>query len=426
MLMKDGFDLPLSTGSPAARDAYVIAVDKFLGADGGVAEAFQTAIDADDGLALAYIGLARQAQLMGRSGEVKGPLEKARALAGGLSERERSHINAQGLLLEGKSAAAFEAVNEHLKHWPRDALVAQPCTGVFGLIAFSGRPARKAEQLAFSTALEPFAGGDWWFQAQHAFAQGELGLISEAEKTIDRAIMGNPHSGHTAHIRAHIYYEAGEADEGLEYLDSWRQDYATDGALYLHVAWHVALWALAAGDEARMWQLNRDIITPGALEAPPLNILTDASALLFRAELAGATLPNEQWRAVSEFAKTRYPKPGLAFADVHAALAHAMAGDSEALSIIVGGAKGLAGELVRELALAFGAMAAEDWQTAVGHLRRSIYDNARIGGSNAQRDLIEFALASALLKLGRGDEARALVTMHRPLSPGNAVHGLQV
>jgi hypothetical protein len=39
--------------------------------------------------------------------------------------------------------------------------------------------------------------------------------------------------------------------------------------------------------------------------------------------------------------------------------------------------------------------------------------NERIGGSRAQRDLIEYALVVCLLRSGRADEARALLHARR-------------
>ena len=41
-------------------------------------------------------------------------------------------------------------------------------------------------------------------------------------------------------------------------------------------------------------------------------------------------------------------------------------------------------------------------------------DHARIGGSNAQRDLIDFSLAACLIRDGRRQEARTVLTITRP------------
>ena len=53
---------------------------------------------------------------------------------------------------------------------------------------------------------------------------------------------------------------------------------------------------------------------------------------------------------------------------------------------------------------------------ATAHLSVSIAEHERLGGSRAQRDLIEFALAGALLRQGKSDEAKRLLVMHRPVS----------
>jgi hypothetical protein len=126
-----------------------------------------------------------------------------------------------------------------------------------------------------------------------------------------------------------------------------------------------------------------------------------------------------------DYAARVFPKPGVAFADVHAALAHAMAGNGEALERIIADAAGLAADMVRLLGEAFRAMVAGEWAEAVRHLAGVMSDHARIGGSRAQRDLIEYAMLAALLKQGRAEEARLLLATRRPLtSTENAVKGL--
>lgn len=419
-MLQDRYGYTLATESAAARDAYVEAVDLYLSAAPGVEAAFARAIEADPGFALAHLGLARHRQASGRGGDTATPLAAAVAAAPAVTPREASQIAALGLLIGGKSADAFRAIQTHLAEYPRDAMVAQPCMGVFGLIGFSGQPGREAEQLAFTTALAPHFGDDWWFLAQHAFAQMEAGRTGPAATTIEKSLAGNPRNGNGAHVRAHLYYEVGEAEAGFAYLDDWQRGYDREGQLHCHISWHIALWALLRGDVARMWQVVDADIAPGAAWGPPINVLTDMAALLYRAQLAGVAVPPERWREVSRYAARCFPAPGVAFADVHAALAHAMAGEGEALAAILRDAKGPAGDMVRILAEAFGAVAAEDWPAATRHLAVAMADHARIGGSRAQRDLIEFAMAGALLKQGKAEEARRLLAMRRPQAPQSA------
>lgn len=424
-MLNDRYGNALSTSSQAARDAYVAGVDRFLAAQPGVEEAFEAAVAADDGFALAHIALARARQAMARGDDTRGPMAAAQALATGLPAREASHVEALALLVSGQGPAAYKAIRAHLQEHPRDALIAQTCTGVFGLIGFSGQPGREAEQLAFTSILAPHYGDDWWFLGQHAFSQVEAGQTGPATASIERSLALNPDNAHGAHIRSHVYYEAGETAAGYAYIDGWRRGYDKRGQLHCHISWHVALWALERGDVETMWRVHDADVAPGAAWGPGLNLVTDSASLLYRAELAGVPVPAARWRQVSEAAARLFPNPGIAFADVHAALAHAMAGDGAALSKIIAEAKGPAGDLVRTLAEGFRGMALGEWAAATAHLVRAMSGHERIGGSRAQRDLIEYALLNALLKQGKAEEARLLLATRRPLKVGvHAVKGL--
>ena len=148
-MLQDRYGNNVSTSSQAARDAYVDAVDRLLASDAGVEDAFQRAIDEDPQFGLAYIGLARNYQMRGEAQRVPECVERALAVKDNVSDQETRHIAAMSLLLQGKIRDAVPAIRSHLKDYPRDAVVAQTCMGVFGLIGFSGQPGREAEQLAF-------------------------------------------------------------------------------------------------------------------------------------------------------------------------------------------------------------------------------------------------------------------------------------
>ena len=414
-MLNDRYGNGLTTSSAAARDAYVAGIDLFLAAGAGADRALQKAIEADEGFALAHLALARVCQASGRVAELAAPLARARALAERTTAREQGQIHALGLLMDGNGPAAFEAIQDHLADHPRDAVAAQPCMGVFGLIGFSGRPGREAEQLAFTTALGTHYGDDWWYLASHAFSQMEAGQTGPAEVSIEASLAQHTRNANAAHYRSHLYYEVGECEAGFAYLADWRRDYDKAGPLHCHISWHVALWALERGDVDTMWQVVDADVDPEGAWGPALNVMTDMAAILYRAELAGVEVPPERWRRISDFALAHFGKPGVAFADVHAALAHAMAGNAEALARILSDAAGPAGELVRRLAEAFQAIAAGRWEEAVAFLTDAMGDHARIGGSRAQRDLIELAMTGCLLRLGRTEEARRLLSIRRPV-----------
>lgn len=95
-----------------------------------------------------------------------------------------------------------------------------------------------------------------------------------------------------------------------------------------------------------------------------------------------------------------------------------MAGDGDALKAIQNTARGPAGDLVREFAQAYGAIAAQNWNKATTILTSALSDHARIGGSRAQRDLLEYTLLQTLLKQDRKGEAQRLLALRRPAQAG--------
>ena len=412
--MKDRYGNELTTTSPAARDAYVAAVDNFLAAGPNTSDAFQRVVDLDDGFALGHAGLARAYQSFGNGAAARTAIDAAEARLGGATSREASHVAMLGLAIRGKSEQARLAAMAHAAEWPRDAIVTGTLMGVFSLLAFSGRPGREIENLSLTESLAPHFGDDWWFLAQLAFAQLESGLLDAALPNIDRALELQPRNANAAHYRAHLYYEMGETRDGLAFLAEWMTDYDRAALMHCHNSWHIALWSMATGDEAGMWARVDQDLRPGVSLSPSLNILTDLAALYARAEWAGIRVAPQRWQELSAYAKREFPNPGLQFADIHAALAHAMAGEGEALERLIRDAAGPAADIVRPTAEAFGALARADWANALALLTPVMAQHARFGGSRAQRDIVEYAVAIALLRLGKGQEAARLLAMHRP------------
>jgi pentatricopeptide repeat protein len=66
----------------------------------------------------------------------------------------------------------------------------------------------------------------------------------------------------------------------------------------------------------------------------------------------------------------------------------------------------------------------EDWTGAIAALAPALAETVRIGGSRAQRDLVQNTLLAAYLKGGRADEARRLLVAQTERRPTVPVHGL--
>ena len=90
--------------------------------------------------------------------------------------REQSHIALVSLLTEGKPQQALQAVVEHARHWPTDALALSTALGAFGLFAFSGREDHDLARLAFVRELAPhYPEDNPWMLTQLSWSHTEAG-----------------------------------------------------------------------------------------------------------------------------------------------------------------------------------------------------------------------------------------------------------
>ncbi|MCV2890713.1 tetratricopeptide repeat protein [Ruegeria aquimaris] len=425
MTRQDAYGNPITTESAAAADHYDRGVRLFLAGQFGASTEFEQAIEQDTGFALGHAALARARMMSADMPGAKAAIAQAAELAPLADRRERQHIEAMNLLLSGQPKAARQAVLAHVRDYPRDALVAQLCTNIFGLIGFSGEVGREAELLAYTSALLPHYGEDWWMMSMHALSLCETGQVDASLRLMEKALVLNPDNANGSHFKAHALYEAGDTAAGRAYLADWMRGYDDRSVLHGHLSWHQALWALHDGDAAEMWALMDRSIGPGAAKGLPINVLTDTAALLYRAELAGIAVDPARWTAISDFAARFFPETGQSFADMHAALAHAMAGQGDRLAHIAETAKGFAGDLVRPVTRAWAAIARQDWAGALSELAQVMATNERLGGSRAQRDLIELAYVNVLVRLGLTEEARRSLQTRRPvLFPAPPIHDL--
>jgi hypothetical protein len=115
---------------------------------------------------------------------------------------------------------------------------------------------------------------------------------------------------------------------------------------------------------------------------------------------------------------------------VHRALAAVAVGDNDAIAAVVSELKeraasgrSPAGDVVPRLAAGLAAYGKGDWTAAIAALEAALAETVRIGGSRAQRDIVENTVLAAYLK----DAARPtqrLVAAHGERRPSVPVAGL--
>src|SRR5262245_16670042 len=116
-----------------------LGVDAFLSASAAVDEALQSAIAAEPDFALDHAARARGLQARGALPAAKEAIGRARALAPGATARERRHIEALSLAIDGDLTGASPLCVSISRILARDALVLSLVTGVYSLIGASGR-----------------------------------------------------------------------------------------------------------------------------------------------------------------------------------------------------------------------------------------------------------------------------------------------
>src|SRR5271156_4156326 len=109
-MLTDRYDLPLSTASSVARDAYVEGCAAKLTMYPGAIKAFDRAVAADPGFALAHAARAHALLERGDAAAARAAMATAKSLAAGLTEREASHVAFFALLTAGDSEAALAAL----------------------------------------------------------------------------------------------------------------------------------------------------------------------------------------------------------------------------------------------------------------------------------------------------------------------------
>jgi tetratricopeptide (TPR) repeat protein len=430
-MFADRYDLPLSTTSADARDAYVQGCDLLMTLYPGALEAFERAIAADPGFALAHSGKAQVLLREGNVAPARSALAAAKDVAAGLPAREASHLAFLDLMFAGRTEKAIAALHAHLAAWPRDVLVLSTAANPNGLIGASGRIGQKHDIAALLDSLAPHYGDDPWFLAHHAMALSEDGQIAAARPKIERSVAMKPDNAHATHTFAHVCYEGGDPDAGRAYIGPWLASYPREGFFHGHVSWHLSLFELQAGHWDEAQRLYRDAITLDRHSGGPQQLVSDGAAFLWRSELAGHPRDPAAWDAMYDYANRALPQPGSGLADLHVLLALAVKGDDGALEARVGRMEAMAreerypsGSYLPSLSRGLLAFERGDFGAAIDALAPLAGQNERIGGSRAQHDLIEFTLLKAYLDAGRLDEAQRLLRTRRPGASGVPIEGI--
>jgi hypothetical protein len=423
MAFEDLYGLPISTPSDTAAHAYRKGIELMLSAWPGGSEALEFAIEADPDFALAHAARSRVHLIYGEMPSAQEQAAVARKLVGlNGTAREKSHVEILALTTEGQSAKALEMALGHLDSWPRDALILSLPLGAFGLFAFSGMADHDQARVDLCERHARHYGDDWWFLTYLGWSHTENGHLAAGREITERAFDIRRENAHALHALAHAMFEDGSTDDAEALISGWLPSYDRSGLMYGHVAWHEALLALEQGDTGKAGRIYFERIQPRVTQAAPLNAMTDGVSLLWRLQASGHPVPDDAWRDLADYAERRFPRAGNSFIDVHMAMLAAMTGNWTALEARTADLEARrasgrlpAGSVVPGICRAARAFAEQDFPACVSILQPVAAEVVRIGGSHAQREMIEDTLLIALMKSGETAKARDLLDrrLHR-------------
>jgi hypothetical protein len=409
MSLTDRYGLTLSTPSADAARHYQDGMDKLLSYGFGADRAFAAAVEADEGFALGHAGAALFSLFQGDGVSAKTSIDRARGLVAGVSRREQQHVAALAAIAGGDSARGLALIEEHVKEFPRDALLVNQASSTIGL---GGRADREALRVGFVEGLAHAYGDDWWYQSALGFTYHEVGRYEESRRLSERSLAQYEGNANASHNIAHVCYETVDNEGGIAMLSDWLGGYDRRAPFHCHLAWHVALFELQCGRPDRALAIYERDIAPSS---NPRLAMIDGSALLWRFGLYDYQKGSLPWRRLADLA-SRVTRPGFIFGDVHAALAYASARDDGPLAELIGGlealhAKGhpIAGTVALPLVRGVAAYVAGDFAGALALMESVDGEIHRVGGSHAQWELFEETMVVCQLRLGRLDQAQRLI-----------------
>ena len=417
----------LSGATVEAATAYDQAVRAFNLVHGDSIGLFDAAREAAPDFAMAYLGKAwvyAVANDPGLMTQATALVETARPLR--LNEREQAHLAALSHLVEGARAAAVAVLDRHLMHYPFDLVAHQAAALIDGFLGrFPWVRDRSARALPLWSKDQP---GYGTLLAFHGFGSEEAGDYARAEDESRAAAELEPLSFWPHHTVAHVMEMTGRPEDGLGWMAAREALWSTPGHMnQVHIWWHKALFHLELGqyDAALALYDGPMRATQRALALS----LTNATALLWRLDTLGVDI-GERWREQADLWEHHADGKCLVFADIHAAMAELRSGQvarverrleamqqTAASGVEAAGLYRTVGIPVVEGLAAFHRGA---YAEAVELLLPVRVDLWQIGGSHAQRDVVDWTLTEAAVRAGQRDVALSLAHERLATRPRSA------
>ncbi len=409
----DRWGVPVRAGSAEAVALLDQAIEDLAALAGNPIAGAEAAIAADDGLVLGHIYRAYLA--------LYGTTPEGVAFAGGIlktldeavmGEREAHHMRAARSWAEGDWEAATRSLERALLCHPRDLLALKVAQDLY---FFLGNRLELRDVAARVLPAWPHALPGWGYvQGIYAFGLEENADYRQAESRARAALDHNRRDVWSVHALAHVFEMEGSQREGADFLTASAADWS--GSYFaVHNWWHKGLFLTELGEIGEALALYDSPIRAGR-STEWLDVV-DAAALLWRLGLFGVDVAGRAAQLAADI-DDLVGEPVYIFNDWHAVMAFALAGDHARVERVILANRHLtaptnqaaAARAGLDLLEAFSAFAAGRPDRAIDLLIGIRPRANAVGGSHAQRDVIDLTLIAAAARAGDDSLARALVT----------------
>jgi tetratricopeptide (TPR) repeat protein len=417
-MAKDQQGLALS-GAPESAAAFDRAIADYYGLTGDPVGALKSALVRDPDFALGGVAIAALSMIGGFRGdhpEVVSALRAAQAATGRATERERRHFAATEAWAQGQTSHAILGWETILNDHPTDALALRLAQDAYFFLgrstAIRDTAARALPAWDRDNPLTSFVHG------LYAFGLEETGDLKRAEDFGRQALARNPRDAWATHALAHVMETANRHEEGVAFLRSTRTDWTHAHFMAHHNGWHLALFLIEQGRFDEVLADYDRLTTPKLADDATLDRI-DAASLLWRLELEGVDV-GDRWAPVADAWMAHAHDHVLAFNDLHCAFAAARSPDLDHAMRFVrslddyervgsGDNRQVTAEVGRRLIDGALAFAAGRYAQAVEAILPVRGEAIRIGGSHAQRDIVNLTLIAAAERSHQWGLARALL-----------------
>ena len=413
--MRDAQGHELSGSTPEAISYLDRAVRAFTLICGDAPGLYDAALSVSPKLVMGYLGkawplvLANDAAM---SVSARALLDRARILP--MNNRERTHLAALSHAVIGHRASAVTLLDQHLMSHPFDLVAHMAALQMDGHLGrFHWARDRSARALPrWSKSQESYG----IMQSFYAFGLEEAGDYARAEDIARSAAELEPFGYWPHHCVSHVMEMMGRPKDGLAWMKEREPFWSSkDNLNRVHIWWHRSLFHVELGEyDAALAIYDGPML---ATMRPASMSICNAAALLWRLDTLGCSL-GDRWQQIATKWDGHADGKLHVFPDIHAAMSELSAGHIDAFeqrreAMRQTAADGTElGAIYRDIGLPVieGLMAYHHgaYAQAVEHLLPARFELWKMGGSKAQRDVVDWTLAEAAVRAGQRDVALSM------------------